>query len=185
MTSSRARMTEQRQCRIVLVGMMGSGKSTIGKLLSAATGWPYVDNDELVIRAAGATPRDLVAQRGEAAMRKAESEALRLGLRTPAPSVIGAAGGTILDPGDREQMRSNAIVAWMRADPDALESRAVGAAHRPWLDEDAAAWLRRTAAERDPLYASIADIVIDTTRGSPQEAAEELRRRLEAFESCG
>jgi shikimate kinase len=177
-------MSQDRPCRIVLVGMMGSGKSTIGRLLSEATGWPYVDNDDLVKRVAGATPRDLVAERGERAMREAESEALQLGLETPARSIIGSAAGTILDAGNRERIRSMGIVAWLRVDADALEARAVGSAHRPWLDGDAGGWLRRTAAERDPLYASVADVIIDTTHGTPEEAATELRRKLEPFDAC-
>jgi shikimate kinase len=174
-----------RPCRIVLVGMMGSGKSTVGGLLSAATGWPYVDNDDLVRRATGSTPRELVVERGEAAMRRAEAEALRLGLETPPPSIIGAAAGTILEPEARDLMRANGIVAWLRADADTLASRAVGAAHRPWLDADAGSWIRAATAERDPLYASVADIVVDTTHGTPAEAVAELRHSLEAFDACG
>lgn len=178
------RVSPERTCRVILVGMMGSGKSTIGRLLSEATGWPYVDNDDLVRRVAGATPRELLAERGEPGMRQAESDALRLGLVAQPPCIIGAAAGTILDPADRELMRSNGIVAWLRVDAGALESRAVGAAHRPWLDGDAATWLSRTAAERDPLYASIADVVVDTTQVPPAESADELRRSLEAFDAC-
>jgi shikimate kinase len=175
---------DRRACRVILVGMMGSGKSTVGKLLSEATGWPYVDNDDLVLRVAGATPRELVAERGEPAMRQAESDALRMGLEEPPPCIVGAAAGTILDPANREAMRSTGIVAWLRVDAGALGSRAVGAAHRPWLEGDAASWLRRTVAERDPLYASVADVVVDTTHGAPGGAAQELRRDLEAFGAC-
>jgi shikimate kinase len=173
-----------RACRVILVGMMGSGKSTVGRLLSEATGWPYVDNDDLVRRVAGATPRELVAERGEAAMRKAESDALRLGLEKPPPCIVGAAAGTILDAADREAMRSSGIVVWLRVDPGVLASRAVGAAHRPWLDGDAATWLSRTAAERDPLYASVAEVVVDTSHGAPSDTVAELRRGLEAFDFC-
>lgn len=177
-------MSPERPCRIILVGMMGSGKSTVGQLLSETTGWPYVDNDDLVRRVAGATPRELLAERGERAMRQAESDALRVGLEAQPPCIVGAAAGTILEPADREAMRSNGIVAWLRVDAGALEARAVGAAHRPWLDRDAGSWLRHAAAERDPLYASVADVVVDTTHGTPAEAAEELRRSLGAFDAC-
>ncbi len=92
-------------CRVILVGMMGSGKSTIGRLLSEATGWPYVDNDELVLRSHGATPRELLSEQGEAVMREAESSALALGLEVPAPAIIGVAAGTILDPANRDRLR--------------------------------------------------------------------------------
>ena len=78
--------------------MMGSGKSTIGRLLSEATGWPYIDNDELVRRSRGATARQILAERGEDRLRDAESDALMLGIETPPPAVVGVAAGTILDP---------------------------------------------------------------------------------------
>ena len=85
---------EPSACRVLLIGMMGSGKSTIGRLLSEATGWRYMDNDELVRRSSGATARQILADRGEAEMREAESGALALGIATPAPVVIGVAAGT-------------------------------------------------------------------------------------------
>lgn len=171
-------------CRVILVGMMGSGKSTIGRLLSEATGWPYVDNDELVRRSHGATARELLAERGEAVMRAAESSAMALGLDVPAPAIIGAAAGTILDPANRELLKSGGIVVWLRADASALEARSMGAAHRPWLDTGNESWIRETVAARDPLYASIAEITVDTASASPDAVAGELRDRLRDHAAC-
>jgi len=171
-------------CRVILIGMMGSGKSTIGRLLSEATGWPYVDNDELVLRAHGATPRQLLAERGETAMRAAESSALALGLEVPEPAIIGAAAGTILEEGDRDRMRDGGIVVWLRAAPSVLAERAAGSEHRPWLEGDAESWMRDTVADRDPLYASAADITLDTTSDPPDESVQELQRRLESTGRC-
>lgn len=172
-------------CRVILVGMMGSGKSTIGRLLSEATGWPYVDNDELVRRSHSATPRELLAERGEAVMRAAESSALALGLEVPEPAIIGVAAGAILEPTNRERLRDGGIVVWLRAGADALASRAMEAEHRPWIDTGGGSWIRDATAEREPLYAAVADIIIDTTAGSPEAAAAELRERLLAFDACG
>lgn len=171
-------------CRIILVGMMGSGKSTIGRLLSEATGWPYIDNDELVLRSNGATPRQLLAERGEAAMRGAESSALAIGLGIPEPAIIGVAAGTILEERNRDRMRDGGIVVWLRAAPSVLAERAAGSEHRPWLEGDAASWMREAATERDPLYASAADITLDTTSDPPDESVRELRRRLESTGHC-
>lgn len=171
-------------CRVILIGMMGSGKSTIGRLLSDATGWPYVDNDDLFRRATGTTPRQILASHGEASMREAESRALADGLRMSPPTIIGAAAGTILDPANRDLLRDAGIVVWLRADPATLARRAAGAEHRPWLGGDAEAWMREAAAERDPLYAEVADVVIDTGEASPEASVHELRRRLNAFEAC-
>jgi len=171
-------------CRVILVGMMGSGKTTVGRLLSDATGWPYVDNDELVHRSHGATPRQLLADRGEAVMREAESAALALGLDTPAPSIVGIAAGAIGDPANRERLRGGGIVVWLRADAPALEARALDAEHRPWVDTGGASWIRDTTAERDALYASVADLTIDTDAGSPDDAVTELLEGLRARDEC-
>ena len=178
------RVSAEGPCRVILVGMMGSGKSTIGRLLSEVTGWPYVDNDELIRRSHGASPRELLAERGEAAMRAAESSALALGLEVPAPAIIGAAAGTILEPGNRELLRNGGIVVWLRADAGALADRALDGEHRPWIDTGGGSWIRDAAAEREPLYASVADITIDTSDGSSADAAGELRRGLAAIETC-
>lgn len=178
-------MTLDGPCRILLIGMMGSGKSTIGRLLSEASGLAYLDNDELVRGSHGATARQIVAERGEAQMRAAESEALALGAQTPAPAVIGVAAGTILEPANRERLRTGGVVVWLRADAAALESRAIGADHRPWLDSGGGPWIRETVAERDPLYASIADIVIDTGTRPAEESAAELLAWLRLSGSIG
>ena len=161
-------MTLEPPCRVLLIGMMGSGKSTIGRHLADATGWPYVDNDDLVLRDHGTTPRRLLAERGEAAMRRAESEALAAGIAVPPPAIVGVAAGVILDEADREALRDGGIVVWLKAGADELALRAAGAEHRPWLDDDPVAWMKATLAEREPLYASVADHVVETD-APPQE----------------
>ena len=177
-------MTVDGPCRVLLVGMMGSGKSTIGRLLADATGWPYVDNDEFVLRAHGATPRTLLAERGEAAMRGAESEALASGIALPPPAIIGVAAGVILDADDRETLRGGGIVVWLRASADDLAVRAAGAEHRPWLDADPGAWMTAALLEREPLYASVADHVVDTDTAAPEETVARLAELLLAETAC-
>lgn len=177
-------MTTDGPCRILLIGMMGSGKSTIGRLLATSSGWPYVDNDDLVVRAHGATSRRLVAERGETEMRRAESEALADGIVLPPPTIVGVAAGVIRDEANRRSLRDGGIVVWLRAAPDVLAERAAGADHRPWLDEDPAAWMSATLAQREPLYAAVADRVVDTDSMPPEAAVRELLDWLRSETAC-
>ncbi len=172
-------MSERSGCRIVLIGMMGSGKSTVGSLLAEATGWPRYDNDLLLQDLYGMTAAELVAARGDEAKRDAEDAALRHGLAMSSPFILDAAGGTI----DSEQSRnalSDATVIWLHASPATLYQRAFGAAHRPFLDEGET-WMIETEARRRPLYASVADIDIDTEDREPADVAREGLRRLAQF----
>jgi shikimate kinase len=165
--------------------MMGSGKSTIGRLLAARTGWPYLDNDELVERARGTTARELLAEAGEAELREAEMEALRHGLSEPAPCIMGAAGGTVLDAANRELMRDESIVVWLTASAETLATRASGADHRPWLESDPVGWVTATLEERRPLYESVADLTVATDLQTPESAVSEIVDWLAASASCG
>jgi shikimate kinase len=170
--------------RILLVGMMGSGKSSVGRALAERTGTPFIDNDVLVERATGRTARQL-AQEGESALRAAESAALREGLAVEPPAIIGVAGGAVLDPEDRELIREGGFVVWLRAPADVLAARAAGAEHRPWLDGDTEGWFRRAVAERDPLYAEVSDLEIGTGSTTPAEAAEAIASALRAANGAG
>jgi shikimate kinase len=166
----------ERACQILLIGMMGSGKSTVGRALAGRTGWSYVDNDELLDRLVGATPKEILERDREPALRASESAALRLGLETPAPSIIGVAAGTILDASNREALAEHGIVVWLRARPSTLEARSRGSAHRAWLGDGGAAWIRESAATRDPLDVD--------ERSADDVAAEVHRRACESGAAC-
>jgi shikimate kinase len=169
---------------VVLVGMMGSGKTTVGKLLARRTGWPLHDNDELVVRLFDAAPRQILASGGEAKLRSAESEALAMGLEAPAPCIVGAAGGTILDEGNRRLLRGAGVVVWLRVTPAAIGERAMGAAHRPWLDTGGESWIRDAVAERNPLYASVADFTVDADGSTSKKVAAGILDHLRGVEAC-
>jgi shikimate kinase len=164
--------------------MMGSGKSTVGRLLSRRTGWPLHDNDELVLRLFDATPRQILDSDGEARLRAAESEALAMGLEAPAPCIVLAAGGTILDESNRRQLRDAGIVVWLRASPEIVAKRAIGAEHRPWLDTDGEAWVRDAVDQRNPLYASVASVTVEADRRAPAKIAAEIFEHLRAADFC-
>jgi shikimate kinase len=164
--------------RVVLTGMMGSGKSSVGRALADRTGWPFIDNDALVERATGRMARELLAEEGAEAMRAAEAAALHLGLELPPPAILAVAAGVVLDAADRERMRRGGFVVWLRAPAETLAARAVGAAQRPWLDTDPGRGFRDAITERDPLFAEIADFEIDTASHSPRAAADLILARL-------
>ena len=146
---------------VVLVGLMGSGKTSVGTTLSTRLGWPFLDNDALLERTAGVAARDLLDNEGEEALRLAESQVLTLLLGMPGPMIGSVAAGVVLDEKDRARLQqSEAKVVWLRATPQGLVRRVSGT-HRPWLGEDAASALRRMAADRNGFYAEVADQVVD------------------------
>ncbi|HET8778082.1 MAG TPA: shikimate kinase [Candidatus Limnocylindria bacterium] len=163
--------------------MMGSGKTTIGHLLADRTGWPYVDNDELVRRRSGMTARELLADGGQDRLRAVESAALELGLELPPPVIVGVAAGTVLDPRNRERMRDGGIVVWLRASAETLIQRAGDAVHRPFIDRDDE-WMAKAAAEREPLYAEVADVVVDTGHAAPDESVDVIQSSIRSTEGC-
>ena len=173
-----------RPCRLVLVGMMGSGKTSLGRLLGKRTGWPYADNDELLLQLVGKTPRELLSEDGEAALRESESAALRMGLATPEPSIVSAAGGTILEPENRRDLQAAGLVIWLKAGAATIQHRATGAPHRAWLDTGGLAWIRDAVAERDPLYASVADLTLDVDRRSSRQVAHDVLTWLRKVDTC-
>lgn len=171
-------MSHPTGCRVILIGMMGSGKTTIGRLLSEATGWPYVDNDQLVRRYSGLTARELLAESGQDRLREVESAALALGLELPPPVIVGVAAGAVIDARNREGMSRGGVVVWLRASTETLIERAGNAAHRPFVDRFGPDWMQKTAAERDPLYAEVADLTVDTGELTADESVGAIRSHL-------
>ncbi|CAN5744826.1 hypothetical protein BH23CHL7_BH23CHL7_04180 [soil metagenome] len=171
-------------CRVLLVGMMGSGKTTVGRALAAETGWPYFDNDELVAQVTGVTARQLLAQQGESAMRLAESDALVAALAVQPPAICGIAAGIVISHANRQALIDGGIVVWLTADPWVLASRAVGSEHRPWLEEEAEAWLREVARERAPLYAQVASLTVNSDDLGPQEVLDVILAHLSDMARC-
>lgn len=158
--------------RILLMGMMGAGKSTIGHEVSHRTGWEYLDNDDLVERATGRTARDILDNEGVAALREAESAALTEALRLEPPVVAGVAGGAVLVPGDRRRLAEESGVVWLRARVETLARRVGTGEDRPWLQPDPRTALLTMYGEREPYYAEVADLVVDVDDKSPAQIAD-------------
>jgi shikimate kinase len=163
---------------IVLVGAMGSGKTTIGRPLAQMLDRPFVDNDAQLLARTGMTAADLGAQQGIDALHDAESEALLAALRAPEPSVIAAAASTIVNPAARDALEHDAFVMWLRAGPAALAARMPRSPTRPFSVEDPARVVVQQARARDPLFAEVADLVVETDRSTPGDVVATIVERL-------
>ncbi len=157
--------------RIFLVGLMSSGKSTIGRALSRRTGWPYVDNDHFIRETTGRSAPEIEADDGIDALHAAEAAAFEQALALDPPVIVGVAGWIVTDPSLRARMRQAGRVAWLRARPETLLQRA-GSGKGRRGDAMSPAWILRVSTERTPLFESIADLVIDVDRRRPREVVE-------------
>lgn len=145
---------------IVLVGMMGSGKSSVGRRLAGRLGLPFVDADTEIETAAHMTIPEIFAQRGEAEFREGERRVISRVLTTRAPLVLATGGGAFMNAETRERVKELGISVWLKAEPDVLMRRVRKRSNRPLLQTaDPEATLRRMLAEREPVYA-LADITI-------------------------
>ncbi len=146
---------------VVLVGLMGSGKSTVGRVLAERLGRPLYDSDAMIEERTGRTVREIFATDGEPVFRALETEVLADALASEAPCVVAAAGGVVLAEHNRQLLReSGAKVVWLAADPAVLVDRVRSGVHRPALDGDPTGTLARMQREREPLYREVADLVI-------------------------
>lgn len=167
---------------IVLVGLMGVGKSTVGRRLAKEVQRPFADLDEQIELAAGATIPTLFGERGEAAFRALESEVLSDLLGRTAPLVVAGGGGVVTVEANRAALvAADAFVVWLRASTEFLIDR-TDTTHRPLLADDAAGALSRLQAERGPLYEQVADVAVDV---EPFHAGEEKPKRALARHIAG
>jgi shikimate kinase len=159
--------------KVLLIGMMGSGKTTVGAALAARLGWPYLDNDSLLERTAGLAAPELLRAQGPDGLREAESKVLTLLLAMPGRMIGGVPGGVVLDDADRERLAGcDAHVVWLRATVPVLARRVGNGAGRARLGDDPAAALRVLAAERNDLYEQVADQVVDVDALPPGAIAK-------------
>ena len=168
--------------RLLLIGMMASGKTTVGRIVATRLGWAYLDSDEQVEERTGRTVRQIFEEDGEPAFRTEERLALEAAVADDQPRVISVAGGAVLDLANRDLLRRAGTVAWLRADPTTLADRVVksGQGHRPLLGDDPHGNLTRLDAERRPIYEELADVVVDVEGRTADELAEHLVQELAA-----
>ena len=165
---------------IVLVGLMGSGKTTVGATLAAALGVPHRDSDADIERQYDLTGREIAARDGIDALHAVDARHLREALDQPGTSVISAAASTLDDAGCRAAMRDpRHLVVWLDASPAALAARLRPDDprhddHRPDLGDDLAKVLQGQAGKRKDALRDVADLTLDATE-QPAALVEEIR----------
>jgi shikimate kinase len=163
---------------VVFVGAMGAGKTTIGRLVANALGRPFLDNDALLEQATGESAAALSERDGIDALHRAEAAIVLDALRREEPAVITAAASTITDAGVRAALAERAWVAWLRAGRSTLAARLPESEERPFRSADAARLVADQAAERDALFAEVADGVFATGGAGVDEVVNALLRAL-------
>lgn len=158
---------------IVLMGMMGAGKTTIGRALERACGLVYVDNDVHLAHRTGADTRSLARATGPERLHAAEVDQLREALDADVPGIVAAAAGVVDQPAGVELLRE-AFVVYLRARPETLAARVGAGEGRPWLDGDPLAWMTATLARRRERYEELADVVVDVDDADPEQVANRI-----------
>ena len=156
---------------VVMVGLMGSGKSTVGALVALRTGRKFVDVDVVITARMSKTVRELWEEGGEAAYRHLESAVVLEVLRDDTPSVLAAPGGVVLDPVVRAAL-ADSLVVWLRTSPSTLAGRVRPGDHRPLLGDQPAAAFAAMAEMRSELYRQVATAIIDTDGLAPEVIAD-------------
>ncbi|WP_299438446.1 shikimate kinase [uncultured Rhodospira sp.] len=186
-------MATARQCRerpvptqriddprpVALVGLMGAGKSCVGRRLAAALGRSFIDADDEIVKAAGLSVSDIFSLYGEAAFRDVERKVMARVLTGP-PCVLATGGGAFMDAETRALIRDRAVSVWLRADLEILVARTAGRTHRPLLNTgNPRDTLKRLMEERYPVYGE-ADLVVDTGADSADHTTARVLAALAA-----
>ena len=164
---------------IVLVGMMGAGKSSVGRCLQRRTALARVDTDEIVAAEFGMTISEIFEKHGETVFRDAETNTLRR-LASTRPAIVVTGGGIVLRQENVDLLKQLGTIVWLTADESVLFERASRRDTRPLLQKDNP---RNVFAElfrkREPLYASAADFKIDTSKKNHDDVAQEILDKLQ------
>jgi shikimate kinase len=169
---------------IVIVGLMGTGKSSVGVKVARSIGAQFIDTDDLIAQQSGRSVREIFAQDGEAAFRDAEVAALDKafeGVLLGIDTVISTGGGIVLSPLNRKAIKENAsCVIWLDAPVEDLLQRTGKASKRPLLDGDARGTLTKMAKDRFELYEDVATVRIETHRSTVADVVLKVTNAITA-----
>jgi shikimate kinase len=147
---------------LVLIGLMGAGKSSVGAECSRRLDRDFVDTDDVVVALAGISIDALWETGGEARFRELEKQAVDDVCASPVPLVIACGGGTVVDPDNRRRLRAAGVVVWLRAPVDVLAARVGDGSTRPLLAGDPGGALSRLASAREAAYEAAADVIVES-----------------------
>ncbi len=163
---------------IVLVGMMGAGKTSVGKRLAESLSLPFFDADEEIERAAGCTIAEIFEQRGEAEFREGERRVIARLLDQP-PHVLATGGGAFVNPETRELVSRKAVSVWLKASPEVLARRVARKNTRPLLHgQNPREVLDALLEKREAAYGQ-ADLIIDSGEGPHQATVDAIITALQ------
>lgn len=171
---------------IVLVGLMGTGKSTVAWELAQQFAVPCLDTDKIVEQRVGKSVREIFSDNGEDFFRDVETEVLTECLHTPDGAIIAAAGGVVLRQENRALLVSGSksgkcVVVWLTAPPEVLAHRTAKGTHRPLLDNDRLGVLSKMATDRHELYRSVADVIVDVSERTAESVVSLIVQAVDDF----
>ncbi len=163
---------------IVLVGLMGAGKSSVGRRLAAELDLPFYDSDDEIEKAADMTIPEIFAQHGEEEFRRGERRVLERLITQSQRVVLATGGGAYMDPVTRDLLRQHAVTVWLKADLDVLWKRVSKKGGRPLLEKpNPKKVLADLLQEREPIYAQ-ADYIVETFEGPHADTVNAVRSAL-------
>jgi shikimate kinase len=166
---------------IALIGMMGTGKSVVGKALEQKTGLPRFDTDEIISSKLKVPIKEIFSTHGEEYFRNLETETLRL-MSLEEPAIIVTGGGIVLRAENVDLLRQLATVVWLDTDETTLRARIHNLRDRPLLQTaNPGASLSELLAAREPLYRRAADLRVDVAQRSPEDIAELILENIKNF----
>lgn len=173
-TSRAIRLTSATfKVKIVLIGFMGAGKSSVGRLLAKKLDWPFFDTDEMVEKQVGKPVPVIIRLQGEAAFRKVEKEAVRL-VALSDKCVISTGGGVPLDEDNMNELRKDAVVLWLKVSPETVMKRIRDVSARPLIDpSNPLDSIQARLADREAAYGK-ATRTVETDGLSKEEVVEKI-----------
>jgi shikimate kinase len=164
---------------VVVTGLMGAGKTTIGRALSTRLGWPFSDSDAAITSPGGQTAREIAERSGPARLHRLEADHLRRALKATGRSVVAAAASVVDDPRCVTALEApEVLVVYLRATAPTLVARFDRGAHRPLYGDDAATMFLEQIATRGPVLERIADIVVDVDLADSPERLGRAARAI-------